>query len=111
MTSGAFAKQPGPNMPAANPWLATSVYPTSHFNPGATDSVVHAGPVRGKKLTRDKDVKVVSNVMVSIPTLKKLGTDTVAFASGTLGILKLLLSDKALEDLSFIPYPGFEKHA
>jgi hypothetical protein len=111
MTSAAFAKQPGPNMPAANPWLATSVYPTSHFNPGATDSVVHARPVKGKKLTRDMDVKVVSNIMVSNPTLKKLGTDTVAFASGTLGIRKLLLSEKALEDLSFFPYPGFEEQA
>ena len=26
-----------PAMPAANPWLADSVYPTSHFNTGATD--------------------------------------------------------------------------
>ena len=38
---------PLPNMPAANPWLADSVYPTSHFNPAATDSVPFGGLVRG----------------------------------------------------------------
>jgi hypothetical protein len=48
-----------PNMPARNPWLADSVYPTSHFNGGATDSVLFAGPTKGKKLTRDVDVKAV----------------------------------------------------
>jgi hypothetical protein len=96
------------NMPARNPWLTDSVYPTSHFNPAATDSVLIGGPIKGKKLTRDRDVKVVSNVMASNPALKKIGADTVAFASGTLGIRKLLLTGKALEDLSFISYPGFE---
>jgi hypothetical protein len=40
--TGAFA-QGTPNMPAHNPWLTDSVYPTSHFNPGATDSVLFAG--------------------------------------------------------------------
>ncbi len=38
-----------PNMPARNPWLTESVYPTSHFNGGATDSVVFAGPVKGQE--------------------------------------------------------------
>ena len=42
VTNAALA-QSAPNMPARNPWLADGVYPTSHFNPGATDSVVHAG--------------------------------------------------------------------
>jgi hypothetical protein len=100
-----------PNMPARNPWLADSVYPTSHFNPGATDSVLFAGPTKGKKLIRDKDVKVVSNVMVSNPAIKKIGRDSVAFASGTLGIRKLLLTGKSLEDLGFMPYPGLEEVA
>ncbi len=103
--------QTTPDMPAKNPWLADSVYPTSHFNPGATDSVLHAGPTKGRKLTRDKDVKVVSNVMVSNPAVKKMGTDTVGFASGTLGIRKILLTGTALEDLSFTPYPGLEQEA
>jgi hypothetical protein len=44
-------------MPARNPWLTDSVYPSSHFNPAATDSVLFAGPTKGKKLTRDKDVR------------------------------------------------------
>ena len=78
LTAG-HAQQPGsapsgtpsaPNMPARNPWLTDSVYPTSHFNPGATDSVLFAGPATGKTLTRE-DVKVVSNVMVSNPAVKK----------------------------------------
>jgi hypothetical protein len=100
-----------PNMPAKNPWLADSVYPTSHFNPGATDSVLFAGPTKGKKLTRDKDVKVVPNLMVSNPTVRKTGTDTVIFASGTLGIRKILATGKTFESVSFLPYPGLEDAA
>jgi hypothetical protein len=103
--------QDTPNMPAKNPWLTDSVYPTSHFNPAATDSVLFAGPTKGKKLTRDKDVKVVPNLMVSNPTVKKIGSETVIFASGTLGIRKILATGKAFEDLSFTPYPGMEPQA
>ncbi len=102
---------PLPNMPAHNPWLIDSVYPTSHFNPAATDSVLIGGLVTGKQLERDKDVKVVRNLMVSSPTLKKIATDTVVFASGTLGIQKILATGKAFETLSFTPYPGFERQA
>ncbi len=101
----------GQNMPAKNPWLTDSVYPTSHFNGGATDSVLFAGPVKGKKLTAGKDVKVVTNVMVSNPTVKKIGDDTVGFASGTLGIRKILLTGDAMENISFTPYPGLEELA
>jgi hypothetical protein len=103
--------QPAPNMPARNPWLTDSVYPTSHFNPAATDSVLFAGPRTGKKLVYDKDVKDVSNVMVSNPTVKKIGSDTVGFASGTLGVLKILLTGKSLEAISFTAYPGLEQTA
>jgi hypothetical protein len=105
MMNAALEQHPVPNMPARNPWLADSVYPTSHFNGGATDSVLFAGPTKGKKLVRDKDVKVVSNVMVSNPAVKKIGADTVGFASGTLGILKILLTGKSLEAVSFTAYP------
>lgn len=111
MANLAHAQKALPNMPARNQWLADGVYPTSHFNPGATDSVVHAGLAKGKKLVRDKDVKVVSNVMVSNPALKKVGTDTIAFGSGTLGIVKLLLTGKSLEAVSFTSYPGLEDWA
>jgi hypothetical protein len=107
----AVAQQQLPNIPTPNPWLTKSVYPTSHFNGGATDSVLFAGPAKGKKLTRDKDVKVVSNVFASNPTVKKIGSDTVAFASGTLGVRKMLLSGKAFENLSFVAYPGLEQEA
>ncbi len=111
LTDAALAQPAAPNMPARNPWLADGVYPSSPFNPGATDSVLHAGLANGKKLVRDQDVKVVSNVMVSNPALKKVGADTIGFASGTLGILKILLTGKALEALSFTAYPGLEDWA
>jgi hypothetical protein len=88
-------------MPARNPWLADGVYPTSHFNSEATDSVLHAGPVKGNRLTRDKDVKVVSNVMVSNPALKKVGTDTAATAPGAVVVL-----DRDLNVKSYIPFSG-----
>ena len=97
-----------PNLPPRNPWLADSVYPTSHFNPGATDSVPHAGPVRGKTLQEGKDALFVPNFMVSNPTLKKIGRDTVGIGSGMFGIRKLLLTDKSFESISYLPYPGFE---
>ncbi len=100
-----------PSMPACNPWLTESVYPTSHFNSGATDSVLPAGPSVGRKLVRDRDVKAVTNVMVSNPAVKNIGSDTVAFASGTLGILKLRLTGNALDAISFTPYPGYEDSA
>ena len=102
------ASHSAPPMPASNPWLVDSGYPTSHFNPGATDSVLIAGPTVGRTLTRNRDVKAVTNVMVSNPTVKKINSDTVAFASGTLGILKLRLTGDALDAVAFTPYPGFE---
>ena len=71
-------------MPARNPWLTDSVYPTSHFNPGARGSVLMAGPSVGRKLTLNRDLKAVTNVMVSNPAVKKIVSDTVAFVSGTL---------------------------
>lgn len=97
-----------PAMPARNPWLADSVYPVTHVNSAATNAVPFAGLLKGKKLTRDRDVKVVPNLWASNPTVKKVGPDTVAFASGTLGIRKLLLTGKACEELAFTPYPGLE---
>src|ERR1700754_2418792 len=100
-----------PSMPARNLWLTDSVYPTSHFNAGATDSVLPAGPSVGRRLVLDRDVKAVTNVMVSNPAVKNIGSDTVAFASGTLGILKLRLTGGALDAVSFTPYPGFEDTA
>jgi len=100
-----------PNMPAPNPWLTRSVYPTSHFNGGATDSVLFAGPAKGGMLVRERDVKVVPNLMVSNPTVKKIGSDTVMFASGIFGVRKILATGKAFENLSFTPYPGYEDRA
>ena len=103
--------QSAPNMPAKNPWLAESVYPTSHFNPAATDSVLIAGPVTGKHLTKD-DVKTVPTLITSNPTMKRLGTDVVAFASGAVGVQKILVTGNAFEAIGPLqPYPGFEASA
>lgn len=101
----------GPNMPAKNPWLTNSVYPTSHFNGGATDSVLIPGPIKGRMLTVEQDLKVVSNLMVSNPTIKQVGADTVLFASGTLGVRKIIATGKRLESVNFLPYPGYEDKA
>jgi hypothetical protein len=57
------------------------------------------------------DVKSPPNMMVSNPAVKNIGGDTVGFAGRTLGILKLLLTEHALEALSFTPYPGLEETA
>jgi hypothetical protein len=100
-----------PGMPVKNPWLTDSVYPTSHFNPAATDSVLFAGPTKGKTLVEGRDVKLVPNLMVSNPTVKKIGADTVLFASGTLGIKKIYSTGTSFEEVSFTPYPGMEDAA
>ena len=50
--------QNAPNLPSPNPFLATSAFPISHSNPGATETVAHAGPTKGRKLSA-ADVKTV----------------------------------------------------
>jgi hypothetical protein len=110
VTVPALAQQRVPNMPPRNPWLADSVYPTSHFNPGATDSVLFRGPTNGRKLS-PSDVKTVPTVITSNPAIKTVGEETVAFGSGAVGVQKLRLTGKALEAGNFVPYPGFEAEA
>jgi hypothetical protein len=105
-TQAAGAPASAPNMPARNPWLADSTYPTSHFNPGATDSVLFPGPTNGRKLSLS-DVKTVPTVITSNPAIKKVGSETIAFASGAVGVQKLRLTGKELEAGNFLPYPGF----
>jgi hypothetical protein len=104
------AAEPSPQMPSRNPWLAEGVYPTSHFNPGATDSVLIAGPVHGRKLDSN-EVKTVPTVITSNPAIKQLEGETIAFASGAVGVQKLRLTGKAMEAGNFVAYPGFEKEA
>ena len=109
--STAGASESSPNMPARNPWLADSVYPTSHFNPAATDSVLIAGPVVGKQLTM-ADVKTVPTLITSNPTMKRVASDVVAFASGAVGVQKILVTGNAFEAIGPLrPYPGFESLA
>ena len=72
----------GPKHASAQPVArGRSLYPTSHFNPGATDSGLFAGPVNGRHLAPN-DVKNVPTVITSNPAIKKVGAETIAFASG-----------------------------
>ena len=94
-------------MPTRNPWLADSVYPISHFNPGATDSIEHPAPTRGRQLTAD-DVKFVLNVYTSNATIKTEGDETIIIASGIDGIRKINATGDAFDLVSFVAYPGLE---
>ena len=96
-----------PNMPARNPWLADSVYPTTHFNPAATDSIAHAGPTRGRQLTA-ADVKTVPGIYTRSPTVKREGDATILIASGIDGIRKIDATGASFDLMSFLPYPGLE---
>jgi hypothetical protein len=111
LSAGAKTPRSIPAMPLKNPWLTDSIYPTSHFNPGATDSVEIAGPAKGKKLTLGRDLRLVPNLMVSNPTVKNIGADTVLFASGPMGIRKIYATGTELRSLFFLPYPGYETRA
>ena len=101
--------QTGPNMPTKNPWLATSAFPISHSNPGATEAVAHAGPTKGRKLL-PADVKTVPNVFTSHPTIKNVGGERIIVASGVDGIRKILATGENFEFISFVPYPGHEAY-
>jgi hypothetical protein len=101
---------PTPNMPTLNPWLTNSVYPTSHMNPAATESVPFAGPTGNRTLTRD-EAPIVSTLFISNPTVKTIGADTVAIASGALSIQKIRITGDAFELIGEMPYPGLEAEA
>jgi hypothetical protein len=94
-------------MPTRNPWLADSVYPISHFNPGATDSLEQAGPTHGRQLTAD-DVKFVVNIYTSNATVKTERNETIIIASGIDGIRKINATGDAFDLVSFVAYPGLE---
>src|SRR5580704_2492029 len=96
-----------PRLPTRNPWLADSVYPISHFNPGATDSVEHAGPTHGRQLTAD-DVKFVLNIYTSNATVKTEDNETIVIAAGIDGIRKINATGDAFDLVSFVAYPGLE---
>ena len=108
------AQQPSaaktPNMPARNPWLADSVYPITHINSAQTDSVPHAGPTKGRKLTA-ADIKTVPTVFTSDPTIKKEGGETILIGSGVNGIRKIIATGESFKEVSFLPYPGYEATA
>ena len=99
-----------PNMPARNPWLTDSVYPITHINSAQTDSVLHAGPTKGRKLTA-ADVMTLPTVFTSNPTIKKEGGETILIGSGVNGIRKIIATGESFKEVSFLPYPGFEATA
>ena len=78
-----------PNLPAINPWLTQSVYPTSHHNPGQTDASPVEGPTEAQELTT-ADVKTVKGLFNSQPVTKHIGEDRILIAAGVLGIRKNL---------------------
>ncbi len=96
-----------PNMPATNPWLASSSYPIVHDNPGATDAVALAGPTKGKQLT-EADVKAIPTVWTCSPTIKNVNGERIVIASSVEGIRKIKATGEDFELVSYLPYPGFE---
>lgn len=98
-----------PNLPTPNSFLATSAFPISHSNPGATEAVRHAGPTKGRQLTA-ADVKTVPNVFTSHPTIKNVSGERIVIASGVDGIRKILATGEQFELISFIPYPSHEDY-
>jgi len=98
-----------PNLPPKNPYLATSAFPISHSNPAATETVPHAGPTEGRKLSA-ADVKTVPMVFTSHPTIKNINGERIIIASGVDGLRKILATGESFELISFIPYPGHEDY-
>ena len=98
------------NLPAKNPWLTNSVYPTSHHNPGQTDASPIAGPTQSKDLEKG-DVKTVLGLFNSQPVTKIMGKDRVLIAAGILGLRKIYATGDNFYEISFTPYPGWEKLA
>ncbi|MBO3276870.1 hypothetical protein [Pseudomonas schmalbachii] len=97
------------DLPNRNTWLTDSVYPISHDNPAATDSVAHAGPTKGRKLGA-ADVKSVPTVFTSNPTVKKEGDQTIVIAAGIDGIRKINATGERYDLVSVLPYPGLEAY-
>jgi len=93
-----------PTMPARNPWLIDSVYPTDHQNSASTGAVLHAGPITGRALMM-LDVKALRNVLTPSPKVKKIGNETVVIGPGFNGITKVRATGKAFDFVSFLPYP------
>lgn len=106
MSTTVFAQQ-AVNLPAKNPWLTDSVYPTSHHNPAQTDVSPIAGPSASKALG-PRDVRIVPKVFVSNPVVTRIGEDRVIYAAGSTGISKILATGDMFEEVAYLPYPGFE---
>ena len=94
-------------MPPRNPWLADSVYPISHYNYAATDSVAHAGPPTGYQLSI-ADVGRIPALFTSNPTVKTIGSSTIIIAAGLDGIRKIDATNGSFDLISYLPYPGLE---
>ena len=48
-------------------------------------------------------------VITSNPAIKKVGKQTIAFASGAVGVQKIVLTGKQMKAGNVIAYPGFEE--
>ncbi len=111
LTDAALAQPAAPNMPARNPWLADGRLSLVALQSWSDRLRPACGPrERQEARARPGREGRVERDGVQ-PRLKKVGADTIGFASGTSGILKILLTGKALEALSFTAYPGLEDRA
>jgi len=110
ITTSLAVAQDQPNLPDINPWLTDSVYPTSHHNPAQTDASPLDGPTNGRVLSA-KDVSFSHQMFNSQPVVMKMGDEKIIISSGVSGISKIRATDGAFEEISFLPYPGFEKVA
>ncbi len=95
------------NVPVKNKWLADSVYPMSHYNPGQTDVTSVAGPLKGKKLTVG-EAKTATAAWCSAPTVKRIGNETVVIASNPHGLIKIRATGEDFDVISNVPYPHME---
>ena len=99
--------QDAPNLPERNPWLTNSLFPMSHHNPANTDVSPMAGPAHSQDLTVN-DVKTVTTVFTTNPTLRRKGDERTLFLTQPNGIAKVYATGEKFEIVSFLPYPGQE---
>ncbi|AVH24078.1 hypothetical protein [Nocardia cyriacigeorgica] len=96
-----------PSSPPANPWLAESEYPITHFNSAATDASTVTGPEVSKELSHS-DVQYVATTYSSNPTVKYIGDDRIVLAPSMYGIHKIRATGDRFEEIDFLPYPGMQ---
>ena len=73
--------------------------------------MLFGGPIDGKQLTRDKDVKIVSNLMVSNPAVEEDRDGYGRSSRAARSVSGRSCHRQGLRTVVFTPYPGFEDQA